>query len=379
MTYELQPIVCVVGTRPEAIKMAPVIQALRAAPWAQCRVLFTAQHRDLAAPVLEYFGIRPDVDLDVMRAGQSLADLGNRLLVRLHDALQRERGALVLAQGDTVSVAAAAMASFILGMPFGHVEAGLRTHRLDAPFPEEANRVLASHLATVHFAPTAAARANLIREGIPASAIHVTGNTVIDALVMAARQGDPLPLELGPGNRLVLVTLHRRENLGAPTRRVCEAIRILHDRFQDIELLWPVHPNPRIRPVIETALRGLPRVRLCDPLGYGPFVAALKASTLVLTDSGGVQEEAPALGKPTLVLRESSERTESIGWGTSRLVGLDPQRIVAAASRLLEDEEERQRMCRVVNPYGDGNAAQRIVATLQRLLPLRHEPLSVAG
>lgn len=367
---ELEPrrIVCVVGTRPEAIKMAPVVRALRESPWADCRLIFTAQHRDLAAPIFDFFGVRPDRNLDLMRPGQSLADLSNRLLAGLHETLGDESPDFVLAQGDTTSVLASALASYMLGIPFGHVEAGLRTHRLDSPFPEEANRVAASHLASLHFAPTAAARDNLLREGIEQDSVHVTGNTGVDALHFAAKRDQPLGIDLDPAKRLVLVTVHRRENLGEPLRRICEAISALHDRFRDVEFLWPIHPNPAIEPIVREALRGLPRARLSPPLGYGSFVTAMKRADLILSDSGGIQEEATVLLKPVLVLRPVSERGEAVRCGVARLVGDDPATIITETSRFLSDPDARQTADRAESPYGDGRSAARIVSIVRESL-----------
>jgi len=369
-----QRIVCVVGTRPEAIKMAPVVKALRESSWADCRLIFTAQHRDLATPIFEFFGLRPDRNLELMRPGQSLVDLSNRLLSRLHETLLDEEPDFVLAQGDTTSVLASALASYMLGIPFGHVEAGLRTHRLDSPFPEEANRVAASHLASLHFAPTTEARDNLLREGIDRDSVHVTGNTGVDALRIAAKRDQPLGLDLDPSKRLLLVTVHRRENLGEPLRRICEAIRALHDRFPDVEFLWPLHPNPAIEPIVRGALRGLPRARLVPPLCYGPFVAAMKRASLILSDSGGVQEEATVLRKPVLVLRPVSERGEAVRCGVARLVGDDPTTIIAETSKLLADPRARRIVDEAESSYGDGRSAARIASIVRERL---HAPLPV--
>lgn len=368
---ERRRIVCVVGTRPEAIKMAPVVQLLRESRWADCRLIFTAQHRDLATPIFEFFGLGPDRNLEMMRPGQSLADLSNRLLCRLHETLREESPDFVLAQGDTTSVLASALASYMLGVPFGHVEAGLRTHRLDSPFPEEANRVAASHLASLHFAPTTAARDNLIREGVDPETIHVTGNTGVDALHIAAGRDQPLGLDLDPSKRLILVTIHRRENLGEPLRRICEAVRALHDRFQDVEILWPLHPNPAIEPIVREALAGLPRARLVAPLCYGPFVAAMKRASLIVSDSGGIQEEATVLRRPLIVPRPVSERNESVRCGVARLVGDDPQAIIAEASRFLTDPTARRLVDQAECPYGDGRSAFRIVSIVRERLEAR--------
>lgn len=372
-------VVCAIGTRPEVVKMAPVIRALRAAPWADCRVVLTAQHRGLADDALEFFGIRADVDLDAMRPGQSLADLTGRLLGSVADALTREAPDMVLAQGDTTTVLAAALASFYLRVPFGHVEAGLRTGDLASPFPEEGNRVVAGRLSALHFAPTEAARANLLREGVHPSQVTVTGNTVIDALLEASRRDQPIGLDLDPSARVVLVTAHRRDSFGAPLRRVCRAVAELHRRHPDVLFLWPSHPNPAVGPLVAEILGGLPRVRLCPPLPYGAFVSAMKRSYLVLTDSGGVQEEAPALGKPVLVLRDRSERPEAIDAGVARLVGTDVRSIVREADRLLLDPLAYQAMSVGASPYGDGQAAGRITAAVARSLGVPAAAFSAAG
>ena len=250
--------------------MAPVIRAFRAAPWARCRVLLTAQHRDLVDPMLAFFGIEPDIDLDIMRPDQSLVDLTSRMLPAVHDAIGRERPDIVLAQGDTTTVFVTALASFYRRVPFGHVEAGLRTGRLDAPFPEEANRVLAGHLSALHFAPTAGARDNLLREGIADDRIVVTGNTVIDALLLAAARDVPIGVDLDPSKRLVLVTAHRRDSFGEPIRQICRAVAELHERFPDVQFLWPVHPNPSIKPVVERAMSGLSAGAIVRPPGLRP-------------------------------------------------------------------------------------------------------------
>ena len=289
-----------------------------------------------------------------------------------------ERPAMVLAQGDTSSVLAAAIASFSSRVPFAHVEAGLRSHSLDAPYPEEANRVITSHLSAIHFAPTAAARADLLREGIAASAIHVCGNTVIDALLETAVRDLPVGVELDRARRLVLVTAHRRENFGEPLRQICAAIERLHHRFPDVEFLWPVHPNPSIQPVVRSLLSHLPRVRLCEPLAYGPFVSALKLATLILTDSGGIQEEAPALGKPVLVLRNESERPEALDLGVAKLVGYDARAIISETTRLLIDSAAYRAMAQGVSPYGDGRAAERIALIVGEFLGANTQRRAIA-
>lgn len=364
MDSQRHVILCCVGTRPEAIKMAPVIQALQHTPWATCRVLATAQHRALLDQMLAFFDITPDVDLNIMTDGQTLPALTARLLVQLDQTLAIEQPHLVLAQGDTTTVFTTALASFYRGIPFGHVEAGLRTHTLTAPFPEEANRVLAGHLTTLHFAPTAAARDNLLREGLPAERIYLTGNTVIDALFLAAKRATPLDVPLDPQKRLILITAHRRESFGAPLRQICQAVATLCQRYPDVECLWPVHPNPAVRSVVTAMLGAQPGVHLCDPLPYGCFVTAMQRAYLLLTDSGGIQEEAPALGKPVLVLRETSERPEAIIAGVSKLVGTQTETIVREVTTLLDDPAAYAHMSVGSSPYGDGAAAGRIVAAL---------------
>jgi len=370
-------VVVVAGTRPEAIKTAPVVRALREQPWAECRLVFTAQHRDLASSTFEFFGIRPDVDLDVMRPGQSLADLSNRLVVALHETLRLEEPDCVIAQGDTTTVLAAALASYMLGVPFAHLEAGLRTYRLDAPFPEEANRVAASHLASIHFAPTPEARANLVREGIDPDAVHMTGNTGIDALLYAAGRESPKGHD-APRRPFVLVTVHRRENFGEPLRRICEGIRRLHDERPDAEFLWPLHPNPAVEPNVRAALAGLERIRFVRPLDYGPFVTAMKQAALILSDSGGVQEEAATLGTPVLVLRDVSERPEAVRCGAAMLVGDDPEAILREGTRLLDGGREASRAFSGPSPFGDGRAAARVVSILRDRLAVDRPAAVVA-
>jgi UDP-N-acetylglucosamine 2-epimerase (non-hydrolysing) len=285
---------------------------------------------------------------------------------------------MVLAQGDTASVLAAALSSSAQKIPFGHVEAGLRTGNLQDPFPEEANRIIVSHLADVHFAPTLIARANLLREGICPETIHVTGNTVIDALLFAVAEDSPIGVPLDPAKRLVLVTAHRRGTIGEPLTKICQAIRTLHDRLPDVEFIWPVHPNPQIAPVVTQLLSGLPRLHLCDPLSYGPFVAAMMRSVLILSDSGGIQEEATSLGKTVLVLRAGSERPEAVSAGCAALVGHDPDRIIAEACRILSGPQQAVHLPLVASPFGDGRASERIVAVMTERLGVT-SPARAAG
>lgn len=362
----VKKIICVVGTRPEAIKMAPVIQALQKEPWADVRVLATAQHRQMLDQVLDLFGITPDIDLDIMRPNQSLPELTSRLLLQLDEVLLREQPDAVLAQGDTTTVMTVALACFYRNIPLGHVEAGLRTGDLRNPFPEEMNRVFAGLLARWHFAPTESSRDNLLREHLPADRIFLTGNTVIDALLDVADRCDQAAPVVAPGRKLVLVTAHRRENFGQPFETICRAVKELVLRNEDVEVLYPVHPNPNVKEIAYKMLGGLPRTTLCEPLDYLPFVAAMKSAYLILSDSGGVQEEAPALAKPVLVLRRETERPEAVDAGVVKLVGADYDGILSEAQILLCDKAAYAAMARGVSPYGDGHAAQRIVETLRK-------------
>ncbi|MFZ2452451.1 MAG: UDP-N-acetylglucosamine 2-epimerase (non-hydrolyzing) [Methylovulum miyakonense] len=359
-------ILSVVGTRPEAIKMAPVILGLKNEPWAEVRVLATAQHRQMLDQVLGFFGIRPDIDLDIMRPNQSLTTLTARLLLELDTVLATEKPDVVLVQGDTTTVMTVALACFYHRIPIGHVEAGLRTWDMQNPFPEEANRVIAGKLARWHFAPTEGSRQNLLREGVADSDISVTGNTVIDALLMTAAKELDVGIGLDPTRRLVLITCHRRENFGGPFENICSALQTLAKQNPDVQFLYPVHPNPNVKDVAHRMLASQQNIVLCEPLDYAPFVAAMKLAYLIISDSGGVQEEAPALGKPVLVLREETERPEAVEMGVVKLVGTDCVRIVQEAQKLLDDKEAYQAMARGISPYGDGQAAGRVIGVLRK-------------
>jgi UDP-N-acetylglucosamine 2-epimerase (non-hydrolysing) len=321
-------IICVIGTRPEAIKMAPVILRLKQETWTDVTVVATAQHRELVDEVLSLFRIVPDVDLDLMRPGQALIELTTNCLTTLDATVEKHSPSMVIAQGDTTTVMTTAMVCFYRHIPFLHVEAGLRSFDLENPFPEEFNRIVASRLARLHFAPTESARQNLLKEGVAEKSIFVTGNTVIDALYMVTARKPALPVELDSSRRLILVTAHRRENFGEPMRDICNAVKSLVDEFPDVEVLWPVHPNPNVTSAVNGKLGGLPRIKLVAPLKYGEFVAAMKRAYLILSDSGGVQEEAPALGRPVLVMRRETERPEAIEAGVVRLVGTEFNAIV---------------------------------------------------
>ena len=363
-----QRIVCCIGTRPEAIKMGPVIRELRDRRGVECLVLGTGQHADLLSQHLRDLDIQIDRNLAVMKEGQGLNALLARIVQACGEALTDLRPDCVLTHGDTTTTLGATLAAFHLRVPVGHVEAGLRTHNLDAPFPEEANRQLVDRLARYCFAPTELNRENLLREGVPADHIFVTGNTAIDSILwMADRLSLPPSVEQivawAEGRKIVLVTAHRREQFGKGIREIARALELLAAR-EDVCIVYPVHPNPEIKTVVEGVLTGIDRVRLVDPLQYAEFVALMRASDLILTDSGGLQEEAPSLAKPVLVMREETERQEALLAGTVELVGTAPERIVAASHRLLFDEKAREQMLRAVNPYGDGAAAARIVAEL---------------
>lgn len=345
--------------------MAPVILALKNQPWANVRVLATAQHRHMLDQVLKFFNIEPDIDLDIMRPNQALTTLTARLLLDMDDVLLAEKPDVVLVQGDTTTVMTVALACFYHRIPIGHVEAGLRTWDMQNPFPEEANRVIAGKLARWHFAPTEGSKQNLLREGVPDADIIVTGNTVIDALLIAAAKDLEVGVALDTTKRLVLVTSHRRENFGEPFRNICIALRTLAERNSDIQVLYPVHPNPNVKDVAYELLGNTCNIILCEPLDYAPFVAAMKKAYLIISDSGGVQEEAPALGKPVLVLREETERPEAVEMGVVKLVGANCDRILEEAQCLLDDGAAYQTMARGISPYGDGHAAERIVAVLR--------------
>jgi UDP-N-acetylglucosamine 2-epimerase (non-hydrolysing) len=362
---KMKKIICIIGTRPEAIKMAPVVYALNASNEINVQVVLTAQHREMLDQVLKIFDISSDIDLDLMQKNQSLTILTSRILISLDSVFLTERPDAVLAQGDTTTVMAAALACFYHDIPFGHVEAGLRTGDIYNPFPEEVNRIFAGRLAKWHFAPTEISKSNLLKEGILDSDIFVTGNTVIDALKMAEDKNVSLPFELDPSKRTILVTAHRRENFGIPFENVCKAIICLLENYPDIQVLYPVHPNPKVRFAAYKYFTGHPRVILCEPLGYLEFVSAMKRSYFIMSDSGGVQEEAPALGKPVLVLREETERPEAVALGVAKLVGTDPITIISACKELLDDDVIYKAMSKGVSPYGDGMAARRIADVIK--------------
>ncbi|MBN2170044.1 MAG: UDP-N-acetylglucosamine 2-epimerase (non-hydrolyzing) [Candidatus Krumholzibacteriota bacterium] len=358
-------IAVVVGTRPEAIKMAPVILELQASPsrW-EVSVVATAQHRELLDQVFRLFAIRPDHDLDIMRDDQSLFDVTQKALRGLEGVLKDDRPDLVMVHGDTTTTFVGALSAYYLQIPVAHVEAGLRTGQRYSPFPEEMNRHLTGALTDLHFAPTHKAAWNLRGEGVDAGRILVTGNTVIDALLaVAAREEEPagLPdLPLDDGRKLILMTAHRRESFGAPLERAFGALAAVAGRHPDCRIVYPVHPNPNVRGPAEAILGGRENVHLCQPLDYAPFVHLMKRAHLIITDSGGIQEEAPSLGVPVLVMRDVTERPEAVEAGTVKLVGTVPARIEDKVERLLMDPDYHRTMATAVNPYGDGQAARRI-------------------
>ncbi len=364
-------ILSVFGTRPEAVKMAPVVKLLEATAGIESRVCVTAQHRQMLDQVLHLFEIKPDYDLDLMREDQSLAQLSASIFTNLDPVLEDFKPDWVLAQGDTTTVAITALLTYFHRVKFGHVEAGLRTHDKWQPFPEEINRRVAGISADLHFAPTQWAKDNLLREGVDEKLIKVTGNTVIDALQFVSKQPEPqeitqlLKTKL-QNKKLILVTAHRRENFGEAMENICKALVELAKQ-KDVEIVYPVHLNPNVQEPVNRLLKNVEHLTLLPPLDYLPLVHLMKHATLILTDSGGIQEEAPAFGIPTLVLRDVTERPEGVAAGTLKLVGTETNSIVRAAKRLLEDETEYKKMAQAVNPYGNGHAAKEIIQALLSL------------
>ena len=376
------------GTRPEAIKLAPVILALCSDPRFQCCVCITAQHREMLDQVLDVFQIVPDTDLNLMRPNQTLSSLTASAITALDEYLAAETPDLILVQGDTTTVFVASLAAFYHHIPVGHVEAGLRTGNMEAPWPEEANRVLTTDLATLHFVPTTLSQENLLREGILPERIHVTGNTVIDALFLAVKKVHCVAVEIpglgmeimNPASRqpLVLITGHRRESFGDKLRSICRAVDDLASSFPHVQFVYPVHLNPNVRAAVSDILMddatGATRrsnIHLIEPMAYLPFVALMERATLILTDSGGIQEEAPSLGKPVLVTRDTTERPEALSAGTAKLVGADRERIVTEVTRLLTDSSYYGAMSHAHNPYGDGKATERILTAIRTFFGAR--------
>lgn len=364
-------IMVVFGTRPEAIKMAPLVKVLKQDKDIQCRVAVTAQHREMLDQVLRLFDITPDYDLDIMRPGQNLFQITSRVLNGLQEVYQTEKPDLVLVHGDTSTTFVAALAAYYLQIPAGHVEAGLRTGNKYSPFPEEMNRRLAGVLSDLHFAPTPGARQNLELENIPPENIFVTGNTVIDALLATVDDtytfNDPVLEKLDfDHQKVLLVTTHRRENLGGRMREIYQGLKDIIEQVPGAEIVFPVHKNPAVRRPVQEILGGLSQVHLIEPLDYRPFVNLMQKCYLVLTDSGGLQEEAPSLGKPVLVLRDTTERPEAVEAGTVKLVGASRRRLCAETLKLIHDRDYYMSMAGAINPFGDGKASQRILESIKR-------------
>lgn len=368
-------VLTIFGTRPEAIKMAPLVHALAQDDAFESKVCVTAQHREMLDQVLHLFDIQPEYDLNIMQPGQDLTEITSRILKGLKPVLQEFQPDVVLVHGDTTTTLSASLAAFYQQIPVGHVEAGLRTGDLSSPWPEEGNRRLTAHLAQWHFAPTETSRANLLREAIPAENIFVTGNTVIDALLWVRDRvkGDAGLAEqlaahypfIDASKKIILVTGHRRESFGGGFDRICNALAEIALRHPQVQIVYPVHLNPNVSEPVNRILRGIDNIKLIDPQDYLPFVYLMDKAYLILTDSGGIQEEAPSLGKPVLVMREATERPEAVSAGTVRLVGTDTAKIVEEVTRLLNDENEYHNMSRAHNPYGDGQACRRILDALK--------------
>ena len=377
-------VMTVYGTRPEAIKVAPVIAAIEASEHLANSIVVTGQHREMLDEVNTLFDIRPDHDLDIMRHGQTLSQIAARVLEGLDPILERVQPDAVLVQGDTTTSTAAALAAFYRRIPVVHLEAGLRSHDIDSPFPEEANRKITSQIAALHLAPTETSRRNLLREGVDAAAIVVTGNTVIDALLATVGKAVPfddaaLTALVESDRRVVLVTAHRRESWGAPMEGIGRAVATLATLHPDVTFVLPAHRNPVVRDAVLPSLAGHANALVTEPLPYGQFARLLDRAHLVLTDSGGVQEEAPSLGTPVLVMRENTERPEAVDAGTVRLIGTDEQRIVDEVSRLLLSDSAHAEMANAVNPYGDGCAAGRAAGALAALLRVGERPPAFGG
>jgi UDP-N-acetylglucosamine 2-epimerase len=370
----MQKVLLTFGTRPEAVKMAPVVRALRESKQLEPIVCLTGQHREMVEQILPIFDVRPDFDLDVMAPNQTPSDVASAVFRLLPRVLADVQPDIVLVQGDTTTAMASAVASHYAKIPVGHVEAGLRTGELYQPFPEEANRKVIGAVTTLHFAPTSRAAAALQAESVPLGHVYITGNTVVDALHFLLERLPRLP---SPSHKLILVTAHRRESFGEPMKRICWAIRDLVQQHPDAEVLYPVHPNPNVRAPVYSILGDVDRVNLVEPMDYLEFVQVLDQCYIALTDSGGVQEEAPVLGKPVLVMRDHTERMEAVDAGCARLVGTDRELIVKWGHALLDDQEEYHRMSRPVSPFGDGNAAPRIVQAIEAFLAKDEEQWKV--
>jgi UDP-N-acetylglucosamine 2-epimerase (non-hydrolysing) len=372
----MKKVLVVFGTRPEAIKMAPLVHQLRGSKEVSCKVCVTAQHREMLDQVLKLFEIKPDYDLNLMKEGQNLYDLTSRILLGIKTILEEFDPSIVLVHGDTTTTFSTSLACYYQKINVGHVEAGLRTGNLYSPWPEEANRKLTGSLASHHFCPTIQSKENLLRESVPKESIYVTGNTVIDALfwiiekldrdISLKSELDKMFEFLSQGKRLILVTGHRRESFGKGFENICTALRRIAEHHENCEIVYPVHLNPNVQEPVNRILKGHSRIHLTSPLDYLPFVYLMRRATLIITDSGGVQEEAPSLGKPVLVMRDNTERPEAVEAGVVRMVGTCQERIFSEAHLLLSDSEQYKSMSRSHNPYGDGKACQRIIEALVR-------------
>ena len=374
----MKKVMCVFGTRPEAIKMAPVVKAIEQNENLQSIVTVTAQHREMLDQVLQLFQITPDYDLNLMKQGQTLTDITAGVLRGLEDVLKQEQPDLVLVHGDTTTTFAAALAAFYQQIPVGHVEAGLRSGNMLSPYPEEANRKLTGVMTGLHFSPTPESRQNLLRENADDAKIFVTGNTVIDALLATVKEeyqfaDADLQALLESAGKKVLITAHRRENQGEPMKHIFQAVRRLHETLPEVEFIFPIHKNPKVRELAAQILGDLARVHIIEPLDYEPFANAMARVDLIMTDSGGLQEEAPALGKPVLVLRDTTERPEAVTAGTVELVGTDEELIYNTALTLLTDGAAYSKMANAVNPYGDGKACGRITSAIEYYFGIRKE------
>lgn len=364
-------VLTVFGTRPEAIKMAPLVKELEKQPEVfESIVCVTAQHRQMLDQVLKLFNITPDFDLNIMKPNQDLWTITSDVLLLMKDVFEKSKPDIVLVHGDTTTSMAAALSAFYAKIPVGHVEAGLRTFDKYYPFPEEINRVFADAVCTYHFAPTDTSVENLVKSAIPKDHIYKTGNTVIDALLHTVEnnKADLSYIGLNPGLKTILLTSHRRENFGEPIKNICRAVLEIVEKNKDIQVVYPVHLNPNVQKPVKELLGGKDRIHLIEPMEYAPFSTLMKESHIIMTDSGGVQEEAPSLGKPVLVLRSTTERPEAVEYGTVKLVGTDTRAIVSQVQKLLDDEAEYRKMSEAVNPYGDGLASKRIVEILKKEL-----------
>lgn len=367
----MKKVLIVMGTRPEAIKMAPIVKEMEKYPDTFKPVIcVTAQHRNMLDQVLSIFKITPDYDLDIMRNDQNLFDITAKILENMRNVLMKESPDIVLVQGDTTTTFASALSAYYLKIPVGHVEAGLRTFNKYSPFPEEINRHLTTVLADLHFAPTKRSMNNLINEGIKEDKIFITGNTVIDALLMTIKNNDGYVFKepecnVEPDKKLILVTAHRRESFGNSFKNICYALKTIADNNLDVKIIYPVHLNPNVRKPVFEILGNHSRIKLIEPMDYEPFVNLMNKAYMILTDSGGIQEEAPSLGKPVMVLRDITERPEAVEAGTAKIIGTDREVIITETQILLDNKEEYEKMAKAINPYGDGRSAERIVAILK--------------